>query len=138
MVEYEKGQLLKNGSVRKTVWYNCCPKGAQVGSDARTAGHRRAEELAWKHVEAVANAREDAAKKGDSGILRHNVQLRVGLGELSGSGVWRFHGDPHQSFKFCSHRKRADPSIGSGVWRPSTDTLNEGRAHCTSAVFVRS
>ena len=43
VVEHEKGQLLKNGSVRKTVWYNCCPKGAQASSEAHAAGHRRAE-----------------------------------------------------------------------------------------------
>ncbi len=52
-MEYEKGQLLKNGSVRKTVWCNCCPEGTQTGSEAHAAGHRRAEELAWKRMEAV-------------------------------------------------------------------------------------
>ena len=64
MVEYEKALLLKNGTVRKTVWYNCRPKGTKAGSDAHVVGHRRAEELGWKHVEVVAAAREAAATRG--------------------------------------------------------------------------
>ncbi len=137
VVEYEKEQLLRNGTKRKSIWYSCCPRGVERGTEAHAAGHLQAEKLAWRHVEAVTKIRAEAKQRGDPGVLHHKVRLKVGLGELSGGEVWCFHGDPHQSHEFCSHQKRTDLSIGSGVWRPARDTLDEGRAHCTSAVFVR-
>ena len=114
VVEYAEPVECLDGIKRKKVFYRCRRAGMTPGSDEHAAGHAAAEKNAWAHIEDVLNAGDNASR----------VDLRFGKGELSGTGRFRHHGDPHAGFTFQVHPRRPDFGVaGITMWRPGRDTL---------------
>ena len=126
MVSYRVAQLCKDGVRRKTIWYRRRPTGVGSASVAAGTGRQRAERLAWEHIEAVLRRPLEALE----------IEQSVGLGPLSGTGYFRRHGDPLESYTFHVHPRRPD-FLARMIWRPLRDTLEAPHRFCHSADFVR-
>ena len=82
-VYYHRPLECKDGIPRRTVWYRCRQTKVSPETEEGQEGHRKAEKLAWAHVQQVL----------ESGGDPENVVSRFGCGELEGHGFYRYHGD---------------------------------------------
>ena len=97
------------------------------GSAEHYEQSERAKQMAWRHVE--------LALKGDQ---PDSVDKSAGTGQLTGSGFYRYHGDPWGDHEFFVHAT-AGAFFESGlvVWRPTRDTFEDPHAFCNNATRVR-
>ena len=90
----------------------------------------RAKQMAWRHVELAL-----------TGYQPDSVDKRAETGQLTGSGLSRYHGDPWGDHEFYAHAAVGTFSeSGIVVWRPVRDTFEDPHAFCNNAtkVLVRS
>ena len=108
VLQYLSGQVCQDGRVRKTVWYQCCPRGVLRDSPAHFAVVLRAEARAWEHVDQLLTRGGDATK----------IDPRLGAGKLMGEGRYKRHGDTHEDVSFHVHPRKPNfaKASGAAVW----------------------
>ena len=86
------------------------------------------EGAAWRRIQLVL----------ESGGNVENVLPSCGIGELEGSGFYRYHGDPNAGNTFCVHERRPNfAKAGVVQWNPRVDTLRAANEFCRRSEFVR-